>query len=187
MSNKVVGTAVEVVCCHNVVASLSDVLQSVGDGSGSRGHSQSGHTSFEGCHAVFEDGLSGIGQTTVDVTCITQAKAVGSVLRIAEDIGRGLINGHRTCIGCGVGLFLAYVELQGLETIILLCAHNVLFLLVICFVLRCKGTEFRNNDQISCIIQKYHLSLHQQREVSSKSKPKRAPKQNYILRLWPRH
>ena len=48
------------------------------------------------------------------------------MLGVTEHIRGGLIDGHGTSISSGVGLFLAYVELQGLKTIILLVAHNLI-------------------------------------------------------------
>ena len=80
MGNQVVRTTIQVVGRNDMVASLHDVLQSVGDGSSTRGDSQSGYTTLEGSHAVFEYTLRRVGQATIDITCIAQTKAVGSML-----------------------------------------------------------------------------------------------------------
>ena len=80
VGNQVIRTAVEVVGSHDMVASLYDILQSVGDGGCTRGHSQTCHTTFEGCDTIFKDALSRVGQTSVDVACITETETVGSVL-----------------------------------------------------------------------------------------------------------
>ena len=125
MRNEIVATAIQIVGCHDVVACLDDVLQRIGDGSSSAGNSETSHTSLEGSHAVFEDALCGIGQTAIDVACIAKAEAVGCVLTVAEHIAGGLVDGHRTCIGCGVGLLLAYMKLQSLKVEFL--AHSLIF------------------------------------------------------------
>ena len=111
MGNQIVASTIKVVSSHDMITSLSNVLQSIGDGSSTRGNSQSGYTTLEGSHAIFENTLRGIGQTSIDVTCITQSETIGSVLRVVEHIARGLIDGHGACISCGVSLFLAYMEL----------------------------------------------------------------------------
>ena len=80
VGDKVVGSAVEVVSCHNVVASLSNVLKGVCDSSSTACYSQSGHTPFKRGNTVFENSLSGVGQTAVDVTRIAQSETVGCML-----------------------------------------------------------------------------------------------------------
>ena len=98
-----------------MVAGLCDVLQGIGDGGSTAGHSQSGHSALEGSHTLFEHALRGVGETSVDVSGIAQTEAVGSMLGVAEDVAGGLIDGHGTGIGGRIGLLLAYMQLQGLE------------------------------------------------------------------------
>ena len=109
MGDEVVRTAIQVVGSYDVIASLHNILKRVSDGSSTRCDSQSCHTAFEGCYAVFENSLCRVGQTTVDITCIAQAEAVGGMLRVVENVARGLIDGYCAGIGCGVGLFLTYM------------------------------------------------------------------------------
>ena len=80
MGNQVIGTAIQVVGSDDMIAGLHNILECVCDSRSTRGNSQSGYTTFEGSYSVFEHALSRVGQTTVDVTCIAQTKAVGSVL-----------------------------------------------------------------------------------------------------------
>ena len=153
-----------------MIACLHDVLQGVGDGSSTRGDGQSGYTTLKGSHTILKHTLSGVGQTTVDITCIAQTETVGSVLRVTEHVRRGLVDGHGTGVSCGVSLFLAYMELQCLKTIILLCTHSLILsffieLMIGCFR-RCKGTMFRNIYQISCRIQKICLYLRPEKNNS---------------------
>jgi hypothetical protein len=63
-----------------MVTSLYDVLQGVGDSSGTRGNSQTGYTTFEGCDAILKDALGRVGQTTIDITCIAETKTISSML-----------------------------------------------------------------------------------------------------------
>ncbi len=107
-----------------MVACLSYVLQRIGDSCGSACHCQACHAALESCHAVFEHTLSGVGQSPVDVAGIAQSEAVGSVLRVVEHVTCGLIDRHGACVGSGIGLLLAHMELQSLKTIIFL-AHNL--------------------------------------------------------------
>ena len=132
MGDEVERAAVEVVGSHDVVAGLGDVLQRVGDGSGTAGHGQTGHATLEGSHAIFEHPLRGVGQAAIDVARVAQAEAVGSVLRVAEHIRCGLVDGHRTGVGGGVGLFLAYVQLQRLKTIVFLTHSSFPFFYFVC-------------------------------------------------------
>ena len=55
-----------------MVASLNDILQGIGDGSGTRGYSQTCYATFKSSYAVFKHTLCRVGQTTVDITCIAQ-------------------------------------------------------------------------------------------------------------------
>ena len=88
--------AIEVVGSYNVVTVLGYVLQRVGHGGCTRSHGQSGYTTLKRGYAVFEHGLCRVGQSAVDVTCVAQAEAVCSMLRVAEHIRCGLIDRHST-------------------------------------------------------------------------------------------
>ncbi len=122
---QVVATAIQIVGCHDVVTILQYVLQSVSDSCCTTGHCKSCHTTLECCHAVLKHTLCRVGQSSVDVTGIAQSETVGSVLRVVEHIACGLIDGHGAGVGSGVSLFLAYMQLKCLETIILTCTHNL--------------------------------------------------------------
>ena len=56
-----------------------------------------------------------------------QCKAVSGILGIGEHIGGGLVDGHRTGVGGGVGLLLTDMKLQGLKFIF---RHCYLLLLI---------------------------------------------------------
>ena len=115
--------AVEIVGGYDVVTVDGHILQGVGHCSRSRSHCQCCHSAFKCCHALLKCLLGGVGQSAVDVAGIAQGKAVGGVLGVAEHVRGGLVDRHGAGVGGGVGLLLAYVQLKGLETV-LLVAHN---------------------------------------------------------------
>ena len=116
MLQQVVGTAVDGLLGDHVVTCLGEGLQGIGDGGGARGDGEASNAALERGNAVLKDALGGVGQTAVDVTGVGKAKAVSSVLGVAEHIARGLVDRHGAGIGCGIGALLANVQLQGIET-----------------------------------------------------------------------
>lgn len=62
---------------------------------------QAGDATLQGCDALFEHTLRGIGRAAVDVTRISQAEAVCGVLGIVEHIGSSGVNRHCAGVGCG--------------------------------------------------------------------------------------
>ena len=133
--NQVIGTTIQVVCSHDVVTSLGNVLESIGDGSRTTGNSQTSHTALKRGNAVFEHTLSRVCQATVDVTCIAKTETVGCVLRVTEHVTCSLIDGNCTRVSRGVCLLLSYMELQSLESVISFLCHNSIYLLFIIYYL----------------------------------------------------
>ena len=113
---QVVGTTVDGLLGHHMVTGLGECLQGVGDSGSTGSNGEAGHAALERGDTVLKDALGGVGQTTVDVTGVGKAKAVGGVLGVAEHVARGLIDRHGAGIGCGIGALLANVQLQGIET-----------------------------------------------------------------------
>ena len=120
---QVVAAAVDGLLGHDVVTGLCQCFDGVGDGSGTGGGCQSSHAALQSSDALLEHVLRGVGQAAIDVAGICQTKAVCCVLAVAEHIGSGLIDGHCAGIGCGIGLLLANVKLQGLKFIV---RHSIL-------------------------------------------------------------
>ena len=112
---QVVGAAIDGLLGDHMIAGLGERLDGVGDGGGAGGDSETGHATLERGDAVLEDALRGVGQAAVDVAGIGEAEAVGGVLGVTEDVARGLVDGHGTGVGGGIGRLLADVELKGLE------------------------------------------------------------------------
>ena len=94
----------------------------VGDGVSysccTRGNGQAAYTAFQCGNAILKNSLSSVGQTAIDVSCILQVETITGVLRVVEHIRGGLVDRYGTRVGCGVGLLLAYVELQCLVIVI---------------------------------------------------------------------
>jgi hypothetical protein len=80
MGYQIIGTTIEIVGSYDMITSLHNVLQGIGDGSSTRSYSQTGYTTLEGSNTILEYTLSRVGQTTIDVTCIAQTETVGSML-----------------------------------------------------------------------------------------------------------
>ena len=77
--DKVVSATVKIVGCNDMVAVLENILQSVSDCCCARCYCQACCAAFEGCNALFKNALSGVGQTSVNVACISKTKTVGCV------------------------------------------------------------------------------------------------------------
>ena len=118
MRQQVVAAAVDGLLCHHMTAVGRQSLDGVGDGRGAGGKSQCGTAALQGRHSLLQNVLGGVGQTAVDVAGIRKTEAVGGVLAVMKNIGCGLVNGNGSGIGGGIGLFLSYVKLQGLKTIV---------------------------------------------------------------------
>ena len=124
VGNEVEGTAIEVVGSDDMRAGEEDILERVGDGSSAGSHGESGDAPFEGGHTAFEDVLSGVCETAVDVPRLAESETVGSILRVSEHVGSSLVYRHSAGIGGRVGLLLSGVELDGLEVEFVICSHN---------------------------------------------------------------
>ena len=127
VAQQVEGAAVHVLGCDDVVAGLGDVAHRVFHGGRAGRDGQARGAAFEGRDAVFEHALGGVGQTSVDVARIRQSEAGLGVVEAVEDVAGGLVDRHRAGVGGRVGLLLADVQLQGFETIVLVC-HDALSL-----------------------------------------------------------
>ena len=115
---QVVAAAVDGLLCHDVVTGLCQRLDGVGDGGSAGSGGQSSHAALQSSDTLLEHILRGVGQAAVDVARIGQTETVSGVLAVAEHIGSGLVDGHGAGIGCGIGLLLANVKLQGLKFIV---------------------------------------------------------------------
>ncbi len=122
--NQVIRTAIQVVGSHDVVSRFQYILQRIGGSRSPGGHSQRCDTSLKRSHARLKHILRRIGQSAVDVSGVTERKAVGCMPAVIKHIRCGLIDGHSPCAGDRVGLFLAYMKLQSLKVEIVVCIHK---------------------------------------------------------------
>ena len=112
---QVVGAAVDGLGRYDMVSRTGDVQDGIGDRGGAGGDGERAHAPFQGGDAALEDVLRRIRQAAVDVARVGQSETGRRVRGVMEDVRRRLINGDGACVGCGIGLFLAHVELQGFE------------------------------------------------------------------------
>ena len=120
VGQQVVAAAVNGLLRHDVVASLGQRLNGIGDGGGTRSGSQSRHATLQCCEALFQHILGRVGQAAINITGIRQPEAGRRMGAVAEDIGSGLVNRYCTGIRSGIGLFLTNVKLQGFKLIIVI-------------------------------------------------------------------
>ena len=132
------GAAVDGFLGDDVAAVLGQSLDGVVDGSCAGGHCQRGDTALERGNALLKDILGGVGQAAIDVAGILEAKAVCGVLGVMENIGSGLVDGHRTGIGDGIGLLLADVQLKGLKMQFTLAHDKILISVLFLFFVKEK-------------------------------------------------
>lgn len=119
-------------------AVLGQCLKGVVDGSGAGGNGQRGNAALQSRDALFKNILGGVGQAAVDVALGPQGKAVSGILGIGEHIGGGLVDGHRTGIGDGIGLLLADVQLKGLKMQFTLAHDKILISVLFLFFVKEK-------------------------------------------------
>ena len=139
VGQQVGGAAVDGFLRHNVPAVLGQCLKGVVDGSGAGGNGQRGNAALQSRDALFKNILGGVGQAAVDVALGPQGKAVSGILGIGEHIGSGLVDGHRTGIGDGIGLLLADVQLKGLKMQFTLAHDKILISVFFCFFCKRKA------------------------------------------------
>ena len=94
-----------------VAAVCGERFDHIGDRRRAGGYREGRDAALQGCDALFQHLLRGVGQAAVDVARVPQAEAVGGVLGIVEHIGRGGVNRHGPGVGGGIGLLLADMKL----------------------------------------------------------------------------
>ena len=109
------------------------------DGSRTGCNSQRGAAALQLCDALLKSVLGRICQTAIDVTGVTQAETVCGVLTIVKYIRCGLVNRNGSCIGDGIGGFLADMQLQSFKAILFFFHDKILlvFFLCGCFIAWC--------------------------------------------------
>ena len=111
MCQIVVCAAVNRLRRDDVVTVLCERLEGVAQSRCTGCNCQCGRTALQRRNALFKDILGRIGQSAVDIARIREAKARLCMVAVVEDIRSGLVNRHCACVGCRIGLLLAYVKL----------------------------------------------------------------------------
>ena len=114
VSQQIIAATVDGLLCNDVTAVLTKGLQRVGDGGSTGCQSQSSDT-------LFQNILSRVGQSTVNVSSIREAKAGGCVFAVVEHVGGGSVDGNSTGLGSGIRRFLTNVKLKRFKFIV---GHN---------------------------------------------------------------
>ena len=112
---KIEAAAVDRLLRNNVVACLRERLQRVGDRSCAGRHCQRRDAAFQRGDALLKHTLCGVGQTAVDIAGVGKSEPRRGMITVAEYIGSRLIDRDGSCIGCGIGLLLPDVKLQGFK------------------------------------------------------------------------
>ena len=140
MGKQIVAAPINGLLRNDVIACLSQGLDGIGHGCGAGGQGQRTYAAFQCGDALFQYILSGVGQAAVNVARILQAETGRRMGGVVEHIGRGLINGDGPCVGGGIGLLLAHMELQRFEFIV---RHDMylFFYHISAFIIRSKPAE----------------------------------------------
>ena len=134
MLKEIVGAAVNIRRCDDVLAVVHEALHRRRDRCSARGKSQRTDAALQRRDALLEDILGRVRQAAIDVARIAQAEAIRRMLAVAEHIGRRLIDRHGTCIRRRIGLLLTDMQLQSFKMILLVLAHiNTSFLNTVVF------------------------------------------------------
>ena len=96
---QVVGAAVERRRRNDVVAGFGDGHDRVGDCRLARGQRQAGDAAFKRGDALFQHILRRVHDACVDVALDLQVEQVGTVLRVVEGVGSGLVDRHGHRLG----------------------------------------------------------------------------------------
>ncbi|CCY18835.1 putative uncharacterized protein [Eubacterium sp. CAG:786] len=108
---QVVGSAVDGVGSHDILTLLCERLNGVGDRCGAGSSREGCNAALKRGNSLFENVLGGVRQSAVDVACVRKTEACGGVSGVLEYIGSCSVYRHCACVGSGVGLLLANVEL----------------------------------------------------------------------------
>ena len=83
---EVVGTSIDIVGGHDMVADGSDIQQCIRNCRGSACNSQGCRAPFEGGYALLQDCLGAVGQAPIDVALLFEVEPVGGLPAICEHV-----------------------------------------------------------------------------------------------------
>ena len=111
VGEQVVSAAVQIGRGNDMIAGHRNVLHRIGDRRRPRGRHQRRRAALQRGQPLFQHVGGGVHQTGVDVAALSQTEATGCLGGVLEHIGGGSVDGHCSCVGGGVGVFLTNVEL----------------------------------------------------------------------------
>jgi hypothetical protein len=79
-------------------------------------HGEGGGSAFERCNALLEDVGGGVHDPRIDIAEFLEGEEARRVIGAVEDVGGGLVNGHGSRAGGGIG-FLAGVDGKGAKVL----------------------------------------------------------------------
>ena len=86
MCEEVVSTAVDSVCCYDVVSCLSKILDRVCNCCCAGSNCESCNSAFKGSYSLLEDILSRVCKSAVDIACVSKTETCGSVCAVLENV-----------------------------------------------------------------------------------------------------
>ena len=107
MRQQIVGSSVDGLGSHDVLAGFCQGLERIIDRRRSGRHGQRRHTALQGSDPLFEDVLGRIRQPSIDIARVPKTEPVCRVLGIMEHIGCTGVDGHRSRVGHRVRLLLS--------------------------------------------------------------------------------
>ena len=98
-----VGSAVEGLRGHDLVARFQQADQRDELRGLPTGHGQRADSAFEGGHALLKNSRGRIHDARIDIAEALQVEKRGGVRGVLKDVRGRLVDGHRACAGLGIG------------------------------------------------------------------------------------
>ena len=109
MSQQVIGSAVNIFSCNNMIAILCKVLNGISYRCCSRGNGKGCESPLQCCNSPFKYILGRVGKSSVNIACIRQIKPCCRMLAVMKYIRGCLVNRDCSGIGNRICLFLTNV------------------------------------------------------------------------------
>ena len=109
MCQQVVAAAVDCLLCNNVLTCSGKCLDRIIDSCGSGCKCQCCHAAFQRRNSLLQYILCGVGQTSVNISCICQTESCCRMCGVLKYIRSCLVNRYCSGIGNRIRLFLSYV------------------------------------------------------------------------------
>ena len=111
VGQQVVASAVKILRRHDVSAAQGDILHRVGHCRRTGRCGNRCHAPLEGRHSLLKNLHRRVRKPGINIPRVFQSKPVCRMLRVMKNVGRGLINRHRSGVCGRVRLLLSHVQL----------------------------------------------------------------------------